>query len=217
MYELTPAQNRIYKSNTRGENAEVIQAPVGQLVSVFGEITLNAPFGSIVRAERGSIVHAQAGAVIQACFGATIIVEGKCVIFQFGGAKIEYKTDALVLSPSAVSRTPHQFLTVKQDRTFGDNMVLIVMPGVYVRCGNNCHILAFDDTIVETGDCSRVLSDNDCVVKTGENGFIRAGNNSSIYAGKKSRINCGDFCTVKTSGDCRITAGKELNRRLVNG
>jgi hypothetical protein len=197
-------------------------APVGELVSTIGEIAVTAPFGSFVRAEDGSVVHAQAGSIIQACHGATIIVEGKCVIFRFGGARIDYRSEALVIDQNSLSKQIQKIQFVKPlgefadgRREFGDNMVLIVMPDVHVKTGNNCHILAFEHTIVETGNNSRVLSDNGCVIRSGDSCFLRSGNRSHIYTGVNGRVNCGDSCDVRAGENTRIKAGQYLNARRV--
>ncbi len=217
MHEFTHSKNKNHINHTATALQEVFTAPIGEAVAASGRITVIAPAGSIVRAENHSTVRAQAGSIVQGCHGSTIVVEGKCVIFQFGGARIEHLAEALVISPSAITRVPHIFRVVTKDQTFGDNLVLIVKPGVHVKCGKNCQILAFEDTIVEAGDDSRVLSDHGCVVKTGKNSFVRAGDRTSIYTGANCRIKCGDGCIVRSGCECRVTAGKDLNARLVNG
>jgi len=157
---------------------------------------------------------AMTGSVIQACYGSRIIAKGRCVIFNFGGAHIERECEAMVIDQYSLGKQPNLIATARRDGTYGDNTVLIVMPGVQVKTGNNCHILAFQDAIVETGDNSRVITEHGCVVKCGDNGFVRTGNRSRIYAGSNVRVRCGDFCIARTGSKCSVKAGQGLNSRL---
>ncbi len=192
-------KNRINKlSETQ---SAIIAAPPGQKVSTYGCITVRAVANSYVQAEAGATIIAEACSFIEARHGSRIMAKDGCVIFSYGGAKIDREANArvLIIDKKNLDDAPLQLAIAKRDGKFTSRKVILALEGVHVKTEDNCFILAFPGAIVETGDNCRVVTFDSCVIKTGNNCFINAGKRCRVYRGHKCRVQVGpgSFVTME--------------------
>jgi hypothetical protein len=170
-----------------------------QKVSTYGNILVRAVARSFVEANDGALVIAEACSFIEARRGSHIIAYDGCVIFNYGGARIERMPGARVMIVDKLSLSAHSMrirIASKDDAFASNHEVLVVLEGVHVKTGNYSHVLAFSDTIVETGSHCRIITADSCVVKTGKECTINTGNQCRVYRGDDCRVTVGDKCSV---------------------
>ncbi|MCA9819003.1 MAG: hypothetical protein KC652_28125, partial [Cyanobacteria bacterium HKST-UBA01] len=113
-------------------------------------------------ADRCSFVIAMKGSHVLALPGSVVLYEE--------GSEVEAYKMAFVRKQKLNSfdpfNTPFAFAREKEEK-FGDNLFIVVHPGVSLKAGHNCVVVALSAANLEVGNYCTVLASNHCKVKTG--------------------------------------------------